>query len=400
MLATLLVALVVRLSGRGADRLSSRGTTFSLLGFGAVVGVLLECMPFSAVRGAISARTIVAGLAGVFGARLIARGVRAWAVGYRDEDRGAPRASARLIHPVLSAGIAFSGVFVMHESCASRHLALEIATTARDATTHVVHGAEPLDLRGGDDARTAVLLLHGFVGSPPDFGELPAALAGAGFDVRAPLSPGHGTTPRDLAESGPSAWFSAALAEYDSLAETHERVAVVGFSMGGLLAEHVAAARPVSALVLVNPFSGEITTPSWCPVPADTLLRALAPFVEYVMRSDAFVRVYDRSAVPKLRAYRTIPLAPAVALQEAAGVAATDGTLARIDAPTLLILSETDRAAPAETARRYLEPLRERLGAERMQVETFAASDHLIFLDRERDTVIPRVVDWLRAQGR
>ena len=139
---------------------------------------------------------------------------------------------------------------------ASRALEKEVASAERDANTGVLVGAEPLVLGTGE---RGVLLLHGFIGSPMDFGELPQRLADAGYRVRAPLLPGHGTRPQDMLETDAAAWLEAARRAYRELAAECDWVAIAGFSMGGTLAIRLAAddgERLPDALVLACPFLG------------------------------------------------------------------------------------------------------------------------------------------------
>ena len=70
--------------------------------------------------------------------------------------------------------------------------------TKRDPETGTIRGAEPIYLPGTN--RRAALLLHGFIGSPTDFGRLPKLLNEAGYAVSVPLLPGHGTDPRDFSK--------------------------------------------------------------------------------------------------------------------------------------------------------------------------------------------------------
>jgi len=107
---------------------------------------------------------------------------------------------------------------------------------------------------GPAEATTAVLLLHGFTGSPWEVRPLAESLADRGFFVRAPRLPGHGTTPEDMLWVTWREWLSAAEASLDSLSR-FPRVCVAGLSMGGLLGLLLAerhGAR-VSKLVLMAP---------------------------------------------------------------------------------------------------------------------------------------------------
>jgi carboxylesterase len=389
-----LLVLIAVLMRRGAARLTQRWVPVVFMAYGALLGILLEAMPFSVVRAPFSLRTFVATLAGVFGMRLVARGVVAWGAGYRDEDRGAKRDDARLLHPLLALGLAVSGLLVLHESMASRHLALEIEHTPRDRETGIVRGAEPVELRT-EGATRAVLLLHGFLGSPADLGDLPAALLGAGLDVSVPLLPGHGTTPRELAATTMEERLRAALAAFDALAAEHDQVDVLGFSMGGLLAAQVAGQRDVRSLVLVNPFVGETAAPDWSPFDTDDLVEFVAPLIDSVMRGALFINVNDPAGRARLRAYRTVPLSAVKALREYALAAREDGVYTRLTCPTLVLLSTGDHVTPSADGHHALEALGTRPDAPRFEEVRFEDSDHVLLLDFDRGAAAERVLDWL-----
>ncbi len=91
-----------------------------------------------------------------------------------------------------------------------------------------------------DGGPAGVLLLHGFTGTPAEFRGLGSRLAALGFAVRAPLLPGHGTNVEDLAGTRWEDWYATAESAWRDLGTVASRRAVVGLSMGGLLALHLA----------------------------------------------------------------------------------------------------------------------------------------------------------------
>jgi carboxylesterase len=107
---------------------------------------------------------------------------------------------------------------------------------------------------GDKNARSAVLLLHGFTGSPWEIRPLAEALAARGAFVSGPRLPGHGTTPEAMLYAGWRDWVEAAQVALLELGE-FERVFVGGLSMGGLLALILAGRHPkrVSKVVLMAP---------------------------------------------------------------------------------------------------------------------------------------------------
>jgi carboxylesterase len=100
----------------------------------------------------------------------------------------------------------------------------------------------PFDLKPDAPAKGAVLLLHGFTGSPWDLRPLGEALARAGYRAVCPLLPGHGEDGGELPGYTEQHWEEAAEAALRQLVlEAQGPVHVVGFSMGALLALVLAA---------------------------------------------------------------------------------------------------------------------------------------------------------------
>jgi carboxylesterase len=104
------------------------------------------------------------------------------------------------------------------------------------------------------EADVAVLLLHGFTGSPWEVRLLGEALAERGAHVRAPRLPGHGTTPEAMLWANHHDWLFAAQENLEALRGAR-RLVIAGLSMGGLLAMILAARRMVrvDGLVLMAP---------------------------------------------------------------------------------------------------------------------------------------------------
>lgn len=103
------------------------------------------------------------------------------------------------------------------------------------------------------DSSSAALLIHGFMGTPAEMRPLGAALADAGVAARGILLPGMGAGIERLARVGRDEWVRAAREGFDSLASRFEHVTVIGYSLGGAVALHLAASRNVHRLALIAP---------------------------------------------------------------------------------------------------------------------------------------------------
>ncbi len=95
-------------------------------------------------------------------------------------------------------------------------------------------------------ARTAVLFLHGIVGSPEHFRKVIdlQSMVPDTCSVHNIRYPGHGGTVRDFGSSSMKQWKAHVWAAFDALAQSHEQVIVVGHSMGTLFAIELAIENP------------------------------------------------------------------------------------------------------------------------------------------------------------
>jgi len=140
-----------------------------------------------------------------------------------------------------------------------------------------VAGAEPFAADGrGENARVGVLVSHGFTGSPVSMRPWADRLAAAGYTVRLPLLPGHGTRWQDLNATTWQDWYAEIRRAYAELDRRCEVIFACGLSMGGTqalkLAEDAGPDSKLAGLLLVNPALGTLRKDAW-------LARYLAPVV-------------------------------------------------------------------------------------------------------------------------
>ncbi|MBA3342085.1 MAG: alpha/beta fold hydrolase [Gemmatimonadaceae bacterium] len=127
------------------------------------------------------------------------------------------------------------------------------ATIKAESEPGLIVGAETIDLQSRNS--NGILLLHGFGDTPQTLDLLARELHSAGYDVRAPLLPGHGENVAAFAASRRSDWLDHARRELEVMQASHARVSLVGLSMGGALAAILAADnRTTPALVLLAPY--------------------------------------------------------------------------------------------------------------------------------------------------
>lgn len=95
----------------------------------------------------------------------------------------------------------------------------------------------------------ACLLIHGLGCGPIQMKELGERLALSGFTARGILLPGHCEDTESLGGADWQDWYSKVEKEYIELRQSFQKVSVVGFSIGGLLALKLSSHHPVDRVV-------------------------------------------------------------------------------------------------------------------------------------------------------
>lgn len=305
--------------------------------------------------------------------------------------------SRRVLARGLLGALGLAGLLLasllLYACASSAALDREIRDTPRDPETGVVlgTGARTLTPPGEDTPTSACLLLHGFVGSRQDFGELGPRLAEAGYRVRLTRLPGHGTTPREFAALEPEAFIEHVAAELAALRADHAEVNLVGFSMGGALATLAAAEHRVDRLVLLAPYFG-VTYEWYYVLPPEAWNTMLGGLVPYVLKMDMFTKVNRPEARGKIYSYRAVPTAGAATLMELGRRARQPEVLGAIDAPTLMVMSVDDGAASPKRAREAFDAL---ASPRKKAVWIDARSNHILLWDYDREQVTEAVLDFL-----
>jgi carboxylesterase len=221
------------------------------------------------------------------------------------------------------------------------------------------------------------------------------ALAARGFPVRGVRLPGHGTTVEDLAARRWTEWFAAVADEAQHLSAEARAVAVVGMSLGALLALHLAATRPalVRALVLCG-------TPLESPglrvrlLPWVARVPPLAARWATIPKRGGGPDIADPAARAASASYRAMPLRGILELLHLQRV--VRAALDRVRQPALLLHGRGDHSVPLST----LVKLRRGLASRTVEAHVLERSWHVVTVDYDRDEVARLTVDFLERAER
>ncbi len=264
----------------------------------------------------------------------------------------------------------------------------EAESTDGPGETGVLKGAHPVRIERGRDR--ACLMLHGWLTSPADFGDLPGAVDAAGWDVFAPLEAGHGTRPADLEQTGAEDLLARARAEYEALRDRYRRVALVGFSMGGTISTLLAAENRPDRLVLIAPFFA-VEQKWYYVLPVRWWCYLLSPFARYVKRPPGSIPLNDKSRLGEIVMYAAFPTCAVRQLFKLRRLALEQTNLSTLNMPLLMIYSEGDDVASPAAMRHVFDRLP--TGSKREVV--FTRSNHHLLHDYDRQEAVRAVVDFL-----
>jgi carboxylesterase len=231
----------------------------------------------------------------------------------------------------------------------------------------------------GDGSRTGVVLSHGFTGSPHGLRAWAQALAAAGFAVRMPLLPGHGTSWQDLNRTRWQQWHGALDEAYLELDAQCDQVFAAGLSMGGALALRIAATRPVAGVLLVNPG-----------LTVDDPRAPLAGILKLVLKSTPAIGNDILKAGMDEGAYTRTPVAAAHELNKM--FKDTVRLLPRVTAPVQVYRSTVDHVVSDSS----MALLRRGLTHAPLEVVQLENSYHVATLDNDADRIFEGSVAFIR----
>lgn len=241
-------------------------------------------------------------------------------------------------------------------------------------------GGEPFTLGEGGHG---VLALHGFTGSPFEVRALGELLHAAGLTVCAPALAGHATDESDLEGVTVDDYLeSADRALRDALVRC-ERLSIVGLSLGGTIALHLASAhQEVARVVTIS-----------APVFLYPMVNASVPLIDQWMpglRAPANFAAWQGNVV----GYKSASIASVRVLVDL--LDRVRKQLSRVRVPLLVVHSNRDLTVPASSAR----AIHEEVSSEEKRLEIVDAGAHLMTVEPNLSLIGEAVVDFLTDRAR
>lgn len=245
-----------------------------------------------------------------------------------------------------------------------------------DIVTNYLHeNAREFFFEGGS---TGILLIHGFTGSPSEMRYLGEYLREKGFTVKGILLKGHGTSIADMKKTNHRDWMTSAEQGYTELSACCDEIFVVGFSMGGALALHLANKYDIKGIVSLSTPIRILNRQYYIAMMIKYLKFAVGKQAQIVKQRDPFIISYDKT-----------PLRCIISLLQLINI--VKANLHKIDKPILIMQSYGDGTVHPSSANFIYK----RIGSTDKSIIFLHKSGHMITCDSEKEQVFEEVHSFI-----
>lgn len=222
--------------------------------------------------------------------------------------------------------------------------------------------------------KTKCLIIHGFGGGIHEVKPLAEYLNQRGCETVCPLLKGHSATRSAMKKATYKEWIDSAEQELLKLEQTGGQIVLIGFSMGGLIAAHLASEHPVQFIVAIN-----------TPVFYWNIHRVFLNLMEDVRtKKRGHIRRYLKaSANSPIRAM----------LQFLLLLRHGKKKFGAVHCPVLIIQAEDDDTV----RRRSVDYMDRHIASDKITIRYFHQGGHLILLSREAEQVMACVDEFIRS---
>ena len=217
----------------------------------------------------------------------------------------------------------------------------------------------------------AILLIHGFTGSPAEMRLLGEYLNEKGYTVYAPLLAGHGTTPEEMARTTKKEWFDSVNDGYIELKEKgNTEIVAVGLSMGGILSLKLAMKQPLKAVIpLAAPIYVQDQRIAWS--------KWLKYFKAFKIKSgqkaphiEQYLDSYDRTPIAAVDSLHRLIKEVKVSLNQ-------------VNIPIQVMQGQKDETVQPRSAQYIFD----HVNSEKKELKWYKNSSHIMTLDHEKNQI-------------
>ena len=221
------------------------------------------------------------------------------------------------------------------------------------------------------------LLIHGFTGSPYEVEPLAEHMKQLGYYISTPTLAGHNASKHEMKLYSWQDWIKSAEDAYDEMKRECREIDVIGFSMGGMIAAHLAKTYDVRRLVFLSAAAYYMNHSQMI----KDLMLCLKKEEESQKVKDLFKRYYEKA--------KEVPIKSVWNFRKL--VRQIRPVFSDITVPSLVIQGECDNLVTPKSA----EFIYNRLGSAWKELVYFPKSKHIICHDCEKDLLFDKVVNFL-----
>ncbi|HLR10377.1 MAG TPA: alpha/beta fold hydrolase [Sporosarcina sp.] len=227
--------------------------------------------------------------------------------------------------------------------------------------------------------KTGVLFIHGFTGGPYEVEPLVNYVKEqTDWLIALPTLPGHGVT-LDLKRTSAQSWLMEAEVAYRQLQKKVDRMIIVGFSMGGLIAMYLALRYRVDKLILLSAAAKYISP------------RILLEDVR-ILLTESITKNYTSQTFYHLYNYKLFHTPLRSTFEFLKIVKTVEPYYRYIDCPVCIVQGKKDGIVPFTTA----ELLKERLGSEEKKIIFSPEGKHHICYSDDCDDWFEEVLEFMK----
>ena len=182
------------------------------------------------------------------------------------------------------------------------------------------------------NSKNGIYLIHGFTNTTYETKKLAEYLSKYGYRTITNNLPGHGTTIEDCNRVKYNDWIESVEQDVAKLASECDKIHLIGSSMGGVLALHIASKFPINSLITIAPvfqFKSEFKT------------RILVPLFNKIIPVVSKSSLYDNGENMSFYGYVGYPNKALNQFQKMTNIIRPQ--LTKVKCPILLMYSKADQ---------------------------------------------------------
>ncbi|MFD1927702.1 alpha/beta hydrolase [Sporosarcina siberiensis] len=229
--------------------------------------------------------------------------------------------------------------------------------------------------------RTGVLFIHGFTGAPFEVQPFVNFMKReTDWEIAVPTLPGHGIT-LSLGRATAESWMMEAELAMRKLQSEVDRVVVVGFSMGGLIAMYLSLRYPVAKLVLLSAAAKYISP------------RNLLGDMGIILK-ESITKNYSPNTFYHLYAYKLTNTPPQATIEFLRIVKMVEPYYGLITAPVCIVQGAKDGIVPFSTAAHLFKVL----GSSEKELITSDHGKHHICYSDDSEEWFAKVLEFIKKE--